>query len=296
MLYTSSYIICMLACWVLLTADAVMLHAPRGTHRGMGTESAKRGQMGAVGRLLFPLLAAAASFRPGRAVHARQHQRQPPEYDPRPVQPRARRDDEAILATVADMSQTYPYFSQHITVIEAENFTALDPGGWEAREWAHSPGYFAANSANCFISRRAYLHAAKDAPAGSRAASRARIAAAGTYTVLLRYEALYRFETPVLVTISQHNQTLLSRVYGYRANLKVWGYPYGDHPGSCPGLQAECVWPWGSTDNTVYEGVGVTVPLEAGEALVTSSPWCTTPQVGRCRTRASPTATSTCSC
>ena len=83
---------------------------------------------------------------------------------------------------------------------EAENFTtssgkAGDNATWEARAWAHSPGYFAANQANAFMSRRAYLHADANATAGAGAASATvRIAKAGVYNVLLRYEALYRFE------------------------------------------------------------------------------------------------------
>ena len=45
----------------------------------------------------------------------------------------------------------------------------------------------------------------------------------------------------------------------------------GGHPGTCPGLQTECLWPWGSTDNTVWEGVGVgaTAKLAAGTAQIT---------------------------
>jgi len=88
----------------------------------------------------------------------------------------------------------------HMHEFEAENFTmssgkAGDNATWEARAWAHSPGYFAANQANAFMSRRAYLHADANATAGAGAASATvRIAKAGVYNVLLRYEALYRFE------------------------------------------------------------------------------------------------------
>ena len=169
--------------------------------------------------------------------------------------------------TIADGSQAIPYFGQTNYVIETENFTVIS-GEWEARAWAHSPGYFASNSANDFMSRRAYLHAPAHAINSTIAASNAAIQEAGTYTVLLRYEALYRFETPVLVTVSQAGKQLLSRVYGQRSSLKVWGYPYG-HNMVCAGLVAECLWPWGSTDNTVWEGVGVTVPLQPGTATVT---------------------------
>ena len=80
--------------------------------------------------------------------------------------------------------------------------------------------------------------------------------------------AVHGFYVQVAVTVSQSGKQLFSRVYGYRSSPKVWGYPYGGHPGSCPGEQKECVWSWGSTDNTVWEGVGATVVLAAGAAEV----------------------------
>ena len=175
----------------------------------------------------------------------------------------------STTAAVADASQVVPYFSQTISIVEAENFTVLG-GEWEPRAWAHSPGYFASNSANDFLSRRAYLHAPAHAINGTVAASLVTIKAAGTYTVLMRYEAPYRFETPVLVTVSQGDKQLLSRVYGYRESPKVWGVPYGaGNAKLCPYPTAECVWPWGATDNTVWEGVGVTVNLKPGVATIT---------------------------
>ena len=70
------------------------------------------------------------------------------------------------------------------------------------------------------------------------------------------------------VTVLQDGKPLFQRTYGWRSSPKVWGYPYGGHPGSCPGQQAECVWSWGSTDNTVWEGVGATVALAAGSAEI----------------------------
>ena len=117
----------------------------------------------------------------------------------------------------------------------------------------------------------AYLHADAHAANGTTATATVRIAQDGDYTVMVRYEALYRFETPFLVTVSQAGKVALERVYGYREGLKVWGYPYGGHPGTCPDLQAECLWPWGSTDNTVWEGygVGATAKLTAGTATIT---------------------------
>lgn len=86
---------------------------------------------------------------------------------------RAESGASAHAVDTADSSQTIPYFSQVITVIEGENFTAGT--GWEPRDWAHSPGYFASNSANDFMSRRAYLHADAHAPNGSTATATVRI-------------------------------------------------------------------------------------------------------------------------
>eukprot|EP01046_Picozoa_sp_COSAG06_P007123 COSAG06_NODE_344_length_17074_cov_116.626510_2_plen_232_part_00 len=119
----------------------------------------------------------------------------------------------------------------------------------------------------------AYLHADAHAANGTTATATVRIAQDGEYTVMVRYEALYRFETPFVVTVSQAGKVALERVYGYREGLKVWGYPYGGHPGNCPDLQAECLWPWGSTDNTVWEGygVGASAKLTAGTATITLS-------------------------
>jgi hypothetical protein len=134
---------------------------------------------------------------------------------------------------------------------------------------AHSPSYFAANQENSFMSRRAYLHADAHAANGSFASASIRLAHAGNFTVLVRYEALYRFETPFLVTVAQGGRIKLQRMYGSRGNLKLWGYPYGGN--QCDGLRTECVWPWGSVDNTVFEGVNTTVQLDAGSATITIS-------------------------
>ena len=69
-----------------------------------------------------------------------------------------------------DASQVVPYFSQHITFVEAENLTTLS-GDWAAMPWAHSDNYFAATIANVFHSRRAYLRGPANASAGGVAAA-----------------------------------------------------------------------------------------------------------------------------
>jgi hypothetical protein len=200
-------------------------------------------------------------------------------------------------APPAPCSQLVPYFSQTITVIEAENLTTAAAGrasGWEPRAWAHGGNYFASTVNNVFHSRRAFLHA--DAAAtGAVASGTFHIAAADRYTVMIKYEALYRFETAFEVVIEQAGKTLLKRVYGRRPAPKVWGmgnarnskggygystYPYQtvtgraapDPPGQCGfGLNAECVWAYGSVENMVWEGVNTTVALAAGSGTITLS-------------------------
>ena len=67
------------------------------------------------------------------------------------------------------------------------------------------------------------------------------IGGAGDYHVMIRYEALYRYETPFLVTVTQHGATLMSKVYGARTNVKTWPFG-GDRMGCGAGLVSECVW------------------------------------------------------
>lgn len=167
---------------------------------------------------------------------------------------------------------------QSLVFAEAENFTALPGSSWEAREWAKSPHYFASTVADVFHSRRAYLHGPQNATdtATEGAASSVSVPTAGEYTVLTRYEMPYRFEVPFSVSITQGGAKKFSRVYGRRTNLKVWPFAAGRAKGSLcgPGLQTECVWPWGATENMVWEGAGVgaTVTLAKGPAVISLSP------------------------
>ena len=59
---------------------------------------------------------------------------------------------------------------------------------------------------------------------------------------------------PFLVTVKQGGKTLVKEVYGRRTSLKVW--PFGGDRMGCggPGLVAECAWPYGATENMVWEG------------------------------------------
>jgi hypothetical protein len=116
--------------------------------------------------------------------------------------------------------------------IEAENMTKVS-GEWLTGDWGHAPTRFAATVANTFASRRAVLHAPAGVGAESVASSTFRVSVAGSYHVLLRYEAAYLFETPVKLEIrasstssaAQPNAApVFSRTYGERHSLKVQGF------------------------------------------------------------------------
>jgi hypothetical protein len=170
-----------------------------------------------------------------------------------------------VLATPASPhaytpgGQTYQYFDSFISVMEGENFTSTT--GWTPELWAHSPKTrFASTVANVFHSRRGFLHAPAD----------------GAHQVLVRYEAAYRFEVPFRVDVSQGGKVLASAVYGLRKTPKVWAFVSGRAPaadGRSPmcgaGLQGECRWPYGATENVVWEGTNVHATLAAGAATVT---------------------------
>lgn len=182
-------------------------------------------------------------------------------------------------------------------------------GAWEPLEWALSDNYFAATLADTFLSRRAYLRAPANASTESVATASMFVAKTDNYHVLLRYEAVYRFETPFKVTVSQGGQVVMQAVYGWRSNLKVW--PFGGNRMGCgSGLVDECVcvcpalkrnaqrpllpksdpvhpapcrwccccggggggrWPYGATEGVVWEGVGKTAFLRKGMATVSLS-------------------------
>jgi hypothetical protein len=89
-----------------------------------------------------------------------------------------------------------------------------------------------------------------------------------------RYEAPYRFEVPFNVTITQNGHQIFSRVFGRRETPKVWGFASGRASGEydCgPGLNSECAWPWGATENMVWE-IGAPVVLAAGPAVISVTP------------------------
>ena len=169
--------------------------------------------------------------------------------------------------------------------IEAENMTVAK-GDWLAGDWGHAPTRFAATVANTFMSRRSCLHAPATVGAESVATANFKVATAASYNVLLRYEAAYLFETPVLLEIrpSSGGRPVFSKIYGLRHSLKVQGFgkarllnatEYSKSGSMCGqgriptnGLQAECIWPYGATENWVWEGVGAMAQLEAGEYTI----------------------------
>lgn len=75
------------------------------------------------------------------------------------------------------------------------------------------------------MSRRAYLHGPavigeEDGAAAGFVAPKAvaEAAAPPVYSVLVRYEAPYRFEVPFTVTITQSGAVKFTRVYGRRSS------------------------------------------------------------------------------
>ena len=140
-------------------------------------------------------------------------------------------------------------------VAEAEEFHAASPGGWRAKDWGEN--YYAATSANTFLSRKAFLGAPAQCDR-SEAAITVDVPRAGRYLALVRYEAVYRFETQFTLRIEQNGQVRLERLYGARKNLKVWAF---DQRIKDEGARA--------VDNVVWEGHDAAVDLEAGMATIT---------------------------
>ena len=164
----------------------------------------------------------------------------------------------------------------------------VDGAAWRPIAWGDG-NYFASTLNNVFSSRRALLSGNQQTASSSP--QRATVAAAtatvtvphdGLFSVLVRYEGIYHFNTGFRVTIAQRGATVFDRVYGLRGNLKLWDFVNGRlHggvalrvPGSCqPGdlLTAECSWTYGATEGMLWEGIGANAKLEAGTAAITLS-------------------------
>ena len=192
-----------------------------------------------------------------------------------------------------------PYFNQTMVLIEAENFSVPVTSRWAPREWGHREksgkktgddrtGFFAATVANTFHSRRDYLNGPADASPRDTAHAIISVTAAGDYNVLARYEHGYRFNAAFQVNISSDaDEIVFTRAYGYRENLKLWAFAAarngakrkgggfeggllcGNKGFKGTGLVAECMWPYGATENIVWEGIGAKVTLTPGTYTIT---------------------------
>ena len=145
--------------------------------------------------------------------------------------------------------------SDTLIVAEAEEFHVDKPGGWKAKPWGEN--YFVATFANSFLSRKAFLGAPEQCER-SVATIEVQVAKAGRYLALIRYEAVYRFETQFKLVVEQNGKKVLDRLYGARDNVKIWAFKEG--------LKKELAWPWGAVENIVWEGHDAAVQLDAGVA------------------------------
>lgn len=136
---------------------------------------------------------------------------------------------------------------------EAEEFVPAGLG-WQARPWGTN--HYAATLANTHLSRKAYLGAPPQGTAS--AALEVEVPRPGRYLALVRYEAAYRFETQFRLRIEQQGRVLLDRMYGARANPKIWAFGKRVVP--------EVSWEWGAVENIVWEGHDAAVELAAGRA------------------------------
>jgi hypothetical protein len=167
--------------------------------------------------------------------------------------------------------------------IAAENFSVSK--GWTPRDWGDN-NYFCSDLNNVFLSRRAYLQGLanqSDVSGGASATATVVIPSGGNYSVLVRYEAVYHFNQGFRIAVSQNGQRLFSQVYGLRENLKLWAFAGvrksgtslqgavipGSYASCGGGLQAECVWSYGPSENLLWEGVGKEVNLAQGTATIT---------------------------
>jgi len=146
-------------------------------------------------------------------------------------------------------------------VCEAEEFRVTAPPagttGWVAKRWGEN--YYAATFANSFLSRKAFLGAPEQCD-HTAASINVDIKHPGRYLVLVRYEAVYRFETQFHVRIEQGGRKVFDRRYGARNNLKIWAF--GQQ------LKTEVGWSWGAAENVVWEGHDAFVDLEPGRATI----------------------------
>lgn len=156
--------------------------------------------------------------------------------------------------------------------LQAENFTATSSTGWRPQSWAHDPNLFASDVSNVFMNRRAYLHADANASTNNTATADIFVPKSGAYTILVRYEAGYRFSSPFTVSIAQGGNTVFHQLYGNKESPRVWGFSGCTSKYSgLDSLSQECRWNYGSTENMVWEG-----PSKTGNYTAILSPGLTT--------------------
>lgn len=170
--------------------------------------------------------------------------------------PSAEPKDDPVRAAQAYRKPGLPVLALAETtlVCEAEEFQVEQPG-WRARPWGTN--YYAATLANTFLSRKAYLGAPEQCER-SVATIEVQVPKSGRYLALVRYEAVYRFETQFRLQVEQGGKTRLDRLYGARDNSKVWAFRQK--------LKNEVGWDWGACENIVWEGHDAFVDLDAGKA------------------------------
>jgi hypothetical protein len=171
-----------------------------------------------------------------------------------------------LLSTLAAAQerQVYRQPGQPVTaqpdgsiVCEAEEFQVMKPT-WQAKPWGTN--YYAATLANTFLSRKAYLGAPEQAD-NALATIDVVVPEAGRYLALVRYEAVYRFQTQFKLRVEQQGQVKLDRLYGARENNKIWAFGNKVKP--------EVMWSWGAVENLVWEGHDAAVDLAVGPARLT---------------------------
>jgi len=145
---------------------------------------------------------------------------------------------------------------------EAEDFDVVK-GDWEAKPWGTN--YYAATAANTFLSRLAYLGGSEQGK--SVAVTEIDVPVADDYLVLCRYEAVYQYETQFGIKIKQNGKVVFDRLYGARANPKIWFF--GKYFGEKKTVQPEMRLGWGPVENIVWEGHTNKVKLQPGKVTVT---------------------------
>lgn len=174
-----------------------------------------------------------------------------------PTRAVAQEDDFAKAAQGFRQGLPVQPVSETTLVCEAEEF-AVDGKGWQAKPFGMN--YYAATFANSFLSRQAYLGAPEQGETTS-ARLDVQVPKAGKYLALIRYEAPFKFEAQFRLIIEQQGTKVLDRLYGSRANLRIWAFREK--------LKKEVGWSWGAVENLVWEGHDADVTLAPGKATLT---------------------------